>query len=54
MLQPIIKIADRHAVLKPMIMDNVSKYHLIIAIGDKNDLQILVPVFRNKLVKNFR
>ena len=54
MLQPVIKIADCHAVLKSVIIDNVSEYHLVIAVGDKDDLQILVPVFRNKLVKNFR
>ena len=53
-LQPVIKIADCHAVLKSVIIDNVSEYHLVIAVGDKDVLQILIPVFRNNLVKNFR
>ena len=54
MFQLIAKIADGYAVLKSVIIHNVSEYHLIITIGDEDDLQILVPVFRNKLVKNFR
>ncbi|PQP33924.1 hypothetical protein C6A37_10425 [Desulfobacteraceae bacterium SEEP-SAG9] len=54
MLQLVIKIADCHAFLKSVIINNVSEYHLVIAVGDKDDLQVLIPVFRNKLVKNFR
>ena len=50
MLQPIVEIAYRYAPVKMMMIDDVSKYALVVSIGNKNHLKILFPIFGNNFV----
>ena len=49
-----IKITNRHPIHKPMVVDNVFKYILIITVGHKNHLQMLIPVGGENAIEDIR
>ncbi len=53
-LQLLVEVADRHPLVELVVVDDVLKYSLVVAVGHEDDLQVPVPAAGDDLVEDVR